>query len=105
MDAVIVPNRRNTATELMLPVKMLDGVALGLPIIVSKLATIQYYFADEMVFFFEPDNVESLTDVILSAYDNKALRQQKVKRATEFIDQYGWEKHKSDLINMYETIS
>ena len=40
MHLVIVPNRRNAATELMLPVKMLEGVALGIPIAAPRLKTI-----------------------------------------------------------------
>jgi glycosyltransferase involved in cell wall biosynthesis len=44
MDLGIVGNRKNMATELMLPVKMLEYVALDIPVIVPRLKAVQYYF-------------------------------------------------------------
>ncbi len=60
MDVGIVANRENAATELMLPVKLLEYVALNIPVIVPRLKAIEYYFTDEMVSYFEPENVDSL---------------------------------------------
>jgi glycosyltransferase involved in cell wall biosynthesis len=105
MDLVVVPNRKNTATELMLPVKLLDSVALGIPVVVPRLKAIEYYFSDDMVFYFEPDNVDSLADTILYAYNNRDERIRKAENAKSFLEKYGWEKHKFDLINMYKSLS
>lgn len=104
MDIVVVPNRKNSATQLMLPVKMLDGVTLGLPIIAPKLRAIQHYFSDGMIFFFEPDDVDSLTETILFSYNNEGERRRKAEKAMVFLDRYGWEKHKVDYLNMYESL-
>jgi len=105
MDMVIVPNRKNNATELMLPAKMLDGVALGIPVIAPKLTTIQHYFSDQMIFFFEPDDVDSLADAIWYAYNNDTERMNKAENAKRFLEKYGWETHKWDLINLYRSLS
>ena len=59
MDVGIVANRKNQATALMLPVKMLEYIAFDIPVIAPRLETIQYYFNEEMVTFFEPENVDS----------------------------------------------
>ena len=40
----IICNRRDLATEYMLPVKLLEYVQLGIPAIAPRLMTIQYYF-------------------------------------------------------------
>lgn len=104
MDLVVVPNRKNAATELMLPVKLLDSVALGIPVIVPRLKAIEYYFSDDMVFYFEPDNIDSLSDAILTAYLNRPLRSIKAENAKSFLKTYGWETHKWDLINMYNQL-
>jgi glycosyltransferase involved in cell wall biosynthesis len=104
VSLVVIPNRRNNATELMLPVKLLDSVALGIPVIVSRLKATEYYFSDDMVFYFEPDNVDSLADAIWYVYNNKAERIKKAENAKRFLEKYGWEKHKFDLINMYKSL-
>ncbi|NIQ13811.1 MAG: glycosyltransferase [Candidatus Dadabacteria bacterium] len=104
MDIGIIPNRKNIATDLMLPVKMLECVGLGIPVVVPKLKTIQYYFSDDMVFYYEPGDVESLTEVILDAYRNESKRRKKAQNAKRFLIKYGWETHKFDLINLYRTL-
>jgi glycosyltransferase involved in cell wall biosynthesis len=104
MDLGVISNRDNIAAELMLPVKMLEYVALELPVVVPRLKTIQYYFSDDMVFYFEPDNVQSLFQTILYAYHNDAMRREKAVRAKKFLDLYGWESHKNGFIDMYEML-
>lgn len=104
MDVVIVPNRKNSATELMLPVKLLEGVVLGLPVIVPRLKTIEYYFSEDMVYYFEPESVDSMADAIINAYNNETERKEKMRKAKRFIEKYGWEIQKFDLINLYKSL-
>jgi len=104
MDLGIVGNRKNVATELMLPVKMLEYVALGIPVIVPRLKAIEYYFSDEMVCYFEPENIDSMASAILRLYKDKSLRKAQAEKAKAFVAQYGWEKHQADLINFYREI-
>ena len=104
MDMGIVANRKNIATELMLPVKMLEYIALDIPVIAPRLRTIEYYFSDDMVKYFEPDNVDSLARVILEAYRDEEKRNTQVIMARKFLEQYGWEKHRMDLINLYRNL-
>jgi len=105
MDLVIVPNRKNVATEQMLPVKMLEGLALGIPVVVPRLKPIEYYFTGEQVFFFEPENVQSLAMTIAQAYQDRIGRDDKMKNAKKFFEKYAWETHKLDLIGLYRSLS
>jgi glycosyltransferase involved in cell wall biosynthesis len=101
MDLVVVPNRRDAATELMLPVKMLEGVALGIPIVAPRLKGSQFYFAEDAVFYYDAGNVNSLAAAIVQAYEDSALRVSKATKAKEFLAEYGWERHRSALLNLY----
>lgn len=101
MDVGVVPNKRNTATELMLPVKLLEYVAVGLPAVAPRLKTVQYYFTEDMVTYFEPDDVYSLVNAIISLHQNKHKKEEKARNARRFIDQFGWEKHQLDLVRLY----
>ena len=104
MDVGIVANRENAATELMLPVKMLEYIALDIPVVAPRLKTIEYYFTDDMVSYFEPENVDSLAHAILNLFNNETRRKTQAEKAKAFLDQYGWETHKQDLINLYREI-
>jgi glycosyltransferase involved in cell wall biosynthesis len=104
MNVGIVANRKNVATQMMLPVKLLEYVALGIPAIVPKLKAIEYYFTDEMVTYFEPENVDSLAHAMLNLFKDKNKRKIQAEKAASFLDRYGWEIHKMDFTNLYREI-
>ncbi|MBI5591074.1 MAG: glycosyltransferase family 4 protein [Deltaproteobacteria bacterium] len=105
MDLCVVPNKRNAATELMLPVKMMESIALGIPVVAPKLEAIQHYFSDNMAYFFEPDDVDSLTQAILNAFLGEKERLAKAENAQLFLDEYGWDNHKQILLDAYKQIT
>jgi glycosyltransferase involved in cell wall biosynthesis len=101
MDLEIVTNRKNPASDLMLPVKLMECVALGLPVVTARLRTIEYYFSDDMVYFFEPEDLDSLVETIFEAYSNRETTRKKAQTAKRFLDKYGWNTHKQDLFDLY----
>lgn len=104
VDVGIVPNRRNSATEVMLPVKMLEYITMGIPVLVPKLRAIQFYFSEEMVGYFEPDDLESLKQAILKLYQDRPGGRVMAENAQRFLDRYGWEIQSTDFINFYLSI-
>lgn len=104
MDLGVITNRANIASDLMLPVKMLEYIALGIPVIAPRLRTIEYYFTDDMVGYFEPDDVDSLATVIWESFTNEALRLKRAENAKYFFNKYSWEQCKVDLVNLYESL-
>jgi glycosyltransferase involved in cell wall biosynthesis len=104
MDIGIIANRENPATELMLPVKLLEYISLDIPVVAPRLKAIEYYFTDEMVSYFEPENVDSLAHAISQLLDNEIRRNDQAGKAKTFLDRYGWEKHRMDFMNFYEEI-
>jgi len=101
MDAGIVANRVNVATDLMLPSKLIDYVVLGIPAIVPRLRAIQYYFSDEMVSYFEPENVDSMIAATIALYRDKARRERQVATARQFLHDNPWDDRASGLRGLY----
>ncbi len=105
MDVGVVANRENTATELMLPVKLLEYVALNIPAIAPRTRAIGHYFADDMVSYFEPGDVDSLARTMLDLCRDATRSKAQAEKASSFLDKYGWEKHREDFIDLYKEIA
>ncbi len=96
-DAGLISNRRSILSEYcMLPVKLLEYTAIGLPSIVPKLKSIQRYFDEDMALYFNPDDVEDLSNAIIKM-GNKELREQIVTNSKRFLQKYIWD----DQANSY----
>lgn len=104
MDLGVVGNRRSVAGDLMLPVKLMEYVALGLPAVAPRLRTITHYFTDEMVAYYEAENIQSMADAIYALYGEPELRARQVHRARAFLNQYGWERQGVELVNFYQDL-
>ena len=105
MDLGIISNRKSIATELMLPVKMMEYIALGIPVVAPRLKAIEYYFDRGMVGYFEPESVDSLAGMILSLYEDASKREKQTEKARVFLERYGWENHQLDLLNLYRQMN
>lgn len=68
----IVPNRDNAATQLMLPVKLMEYAMLGLPIVAARLDSVTQYFNGSAIEFFKPESPEALADAVVRLYENPA---------------------------------
>jgi glycosyltransferase involved in cell wall biosynthesis len=91
MDLGIIGNRRSLATDrFMLPVKLLDYVRLGIPVIAPRLAIIQRYFDDDMIRFYEPEDVDDLARCIMELYHSPDQRRRLACNAARFFDTHSW---------------
>ena len=101
MDVGVVGNRRSAAGDLMLPVKLVECVALGIPVVAPRLRAIEHYFSDDMIAYYEPGNVASLASAIERLHRGTALRADQAARAREFLRLYGWEQQGTALVGLY----
>lgn len=104
MDIGVVGNRRTIAGELMLPVKLLEYVALGIPAVAPRLKTIAHSFADDLVSYYEPDDVESMADTIYRLYCQPDLRRDQARKARSFLRDHGWDRQGPELVSFYERL-
>jgi len=100
--AGIVPNRRNRATDMMLPVKLLEYVALDIPVIAPRLPTIMSYFSEEMISYFDPGEVDDLARVILEVYENPAMARRKARNAATFLRHHNWKMERNRYLAIFD---
>jgi glycosyltransferase involved in cell wall biosynthesis len=104
MDVGVVGNRQTVAGDLMLPVKLVECVSLGVPVVVPRLRTIEYYFSDDMVAYFEPGDVDSLASAIYRLYSERSTRTAQAEKARQFLGKYGWETQGTELVTLYQSL-
>jgi glycosyltransferase involved in cell wall biosynthesis len=98
----IIPNRRDVATDYMLPVKLLEYVHLGIPVIAPRLLAIQYYFREDQLEYYEPGDVDELAESICRLYRDPGKRVELVRNSAEFAKKFSWDKLKEDLYKVVD---
>jgi glycosyltransferase involved in cell wall biosynthesis len=103
-DCGLVPNRASSATHLMLPVKLLDFAVLGIPAVAPRLRTIEYYFGNGAVQFFNPGDVDDLAGAIEQVYRSPELRAQFAKKAREVIELINWHNQREEFYRAIDSL-
>ncbi len=98
----LIPNRRDVATDYMLPVKLLEYVHLGIPVITPRLLAIQYYFTPDQVEYYESGNVDELADCICRLYRDPSRRSELARNGSEFAKKFRWELLKEELYKVVD---
>jgi glycosyltransferase involved in cell wall biosynthesis len=98
----IVPNRRDVATEYMLPVKLLEYAHLGIPVVAPRLKTIEYYFGSDVVEYYEPGDVDQMAKGISRLYADSERRNQLARNAKDFSKVFCWDVFKESLFKVID---
>ena len=89
-DLGIIPNRRSPFTELNMPTRIFENLAMGKPVIVPKTRGIRDYFNETQIIFFEPGNVNSLANAIKWVYEHPSEVQKIVANGMKVLQAHTW---------------
>lgn len=103
-DVLILPNTaKDPASKFETsPVKLFEYMASGRSIVAADLPSIRDVVDGRFVFFFEPDNPESLAKVIHSVFTDANDAQNRARASRQEIGRYSWEErtlHIAGFIN------
>jgi len=104
-SAGVVPLLDDPFTRYMLPVKLLEYVAVGLPVIVSETPTIRAYFDDTMVSFVRPGDIDDLAAKIVALRRRPDLRDSLVRSADTFLEHYSWDRENERFHGLIEALA
>lgn len=105
-DVGLVPLRISSGTDIMLPTKLLEYVSMEIPCIVPRTGTIGRYFNEQMVRFFEAENIDSLGAAMLELYADPQRRIGLARQATEqFGRSYSWSEHKKVYTSLVQQLA
>ncbi|MGL4968145.1 MAG: glycosyltransferase [Inquilinus sp.] len=103
-DVTIVPMRRNPYSALVQTNKMYEYMALGRPIIASRLDSVLNYFPEDTLLYFEPDDEGDLAERALYVLNHREEVQFRVRRTTELYQMYRWEHEKRKYLGVYDAL-
>ena len=104
-DLGVVPTVRDQFTELLLPVKLLEYVHMGLPVVAARLPVLEHYFGEQELRFFTPGSPEALADAIeatLADPEGSALR---VERAQERLAEIAWSGQRRRYLSLMDELA
>jgi glycosyltransferase involved in cell wall biosynthesis len=101
----IVPILDDPFTRFMLPVKLLEYVAVGVPVIASQTDTIRAYFDGTMICLCAPGDPEDLAAKIVELYDEPAKREALVAGASGFNSRHNWDREKSKYYKLIDSLA
>jgi glycosyltransferase involved in cell wall biosynthesis len=99
-DLGVVPYRRDVFTDGILPTKLMEYAALGIPAIVARTPAITAYFDETMVEYFTPENVEELAHGIQTLYDNQTRLGELASNIQKFNQRYNWVAQKAGYVEL-----
>ena len=89
-DVGIVPYRNDIFTDGLLPTKLMEYAALGLPAIAARTSAIEAYFSDTMVEFFKPGDADDLARCMRALYHSPERLRELAQGSIKFNRQYNW---------------
>jgi glycosyltransferase involved in cell wall biosynthesis len=100
----IVAYRNDVFTDGLLPTKLMEYACLGFPAIAACTSTIHDYFADTMVEFFEPGNLDDLVRCIRFLYHHPECLEELRRGSQKFNQRYNWAKTSAEYVRLVEEI-
>jgi glycosyltransferase involved in cell wall biosynthesis/predicted glycosyltransferase len=97
-DCGVIPNRPSPLNRFALSSKLLEYVALGVPVAVARLETLSAHFNSDEVTFFDPDDAVSLADAIRWIATHPPEARAKAQRAQQRAESYSWPANKVRLL-------
>ncbi len=98
-DLGIIPNHRNTFTQINTPTRIFEYLSLGKPVIAPRTLGIEDYFGEGDILFFEPGDSADLARQIEFAYFNRNELTRIVERGQQIYLANNWSHQKKSLID------
>lgn len=101
-DLAVVP----ILLDLALPNKLFEYSALGVPVVISDLATLRDYYGDDAVRYVPPGDDQALADALLDLYHHPAARRALADTARRlYRERYAWSLTHRAYVEVYETLA
>ena len=105
IDVGIIPNLKSPFTDLNMPVRIFEYLAIGKPVIVPKTKGICDYFDEHSINFFKTGNVSSLVESILKIYREPEKQEEIIQNGVNIYNKYRWDIQRKQFINLVKSLA
>jgi glycosyltransferase involved in cell wall biosynthesis len=103
-DLGIVPKRNDSFGGDAFSTKILEFMALGVPVVAAATRIDRYYFNDSIVRFFEPENAQDLALTINDMVRNRELGERLSSNAMAFVSDFTWDKREKEYLSLVDRL-
>jgi len=101
-DIGVVPKRKDHFGNEAFSTKILEFMAMGVPVIVSDTKVDRYYFDDSVVQFFRGGDEEDLARRMLELITDPARRRRQVENASRFVETIDWTAKQHEYLSLVD---
>jgi glycosyltransferase involved in cell wall biosynthesis len=88
-----------------LSMKILEFMALGVPLVVSRTKIHEFYYSDALVKYYGRDDKDELARSIVLLKRNSAMRDQLVANALRYVEANNWDVEKGQYLRMVDSLA
>lgn len=104
IDLGVVPKRSDTFGNEAFSTKIMEFMAMGVPVLAAKTRIDQYYFNSDLVEFFESGNARDLAAKIEFLVNRPERRAQLSAACSTFIAQNNWDVRKQEYLEIVDRL-
>jgi len=99
-DVGVIPNQRNTFTDINTPTRIFEYLALGKPVVAPNTPGIRDYFAPGSLYFFDSGSAEQLAAQIVEVYADPVRASAITERGQVVYREHEWVIERQRLVDL-----
>ncbi|CAG7857235.1 hypothetical protein MCAMS1_01987 [biofilm metagenome] len=103
-DVGIVPKRNDSFGGDAFSTKILEFMALGIPVICAGTRVDRHYFNETLLRFFKAEDVDDLARVMILSYKNRDENNRLAANALKFAEQNSWDVKKHQYLELIRSL-
>lgn len=92
--------KKDVFTENIVPVKLLEFMKMGVPVIATKTKSLSETFPQNALYYINNNSPKNITTAVLDIYRNKKLNESLVKNAKKYLKNNNWQKESKKYLKL-----